>query len=234
MDRNLSLIARAHEGDREAENELCRENMGLVQSIAARFCGRGSEMCDLVQIGAIGLIKAIAGFDLSRGLKFSTYAVPMIAGEIKRYLRDDGLIRVSRGLKERRRAALSAEEELRRKLGREPSVSEVADVCKMTVGELMEAYEACAPIESMDIPGEDSVCAAEKIGTTAEEDSTVDRIMTRQLLSALEERERKVLVMRYFDEKTQSEIAASIGVSQVHVSRIERAALLKLRSMAAY
>ena len=233
MDRNLTLIARAHEGDSQAKEELCRENMRLVQSIAARFSGRGAELCDLIQIGCIGLVKAISGFDLSRGLKFSTYAVPMITGEIKRFLRDDGIIHVSRGLKERRRAAMSAEEELRRRLGREPTVSEVAYECGLTVGELMEAYEACAPIESIDLPAEDSVCTAEKIGSKTAEDEVINRVLTAQLLSHLDAREKQVIIMRYFDEKTQSETARAIGVSQVHVSRIERSALLKLRAMAA-
>lgn len=233
MDRNLTLIARAHEGDPQAKEELCRENMRLVQSIAARFSGRGAELCDLIQIGCIGLMKAIAGFDISRGLKFSTYAVPMITGEIKRFLRDDGMIHVSRGLKERRRAAMSAEEELRRKLAREPTVSEVACKCGLTVGELMEAYEACAPVESIDLPAGDSVCAAEKIGGAPAEDEVINRILTAQLLSQLDEREKQVITMRYFGEKTQRETARAIGVSQVHISRIERSALVKLRAMAA-
>ena len=140
MDRNLMLISRAREGDREAADCICRENMRLVQSIAARFIGRGTELSDLVQIGSVGLWKAVRGFDLSRGLKFSTYAVPMITGEIKRFLRDDGLVKVSRGLKERRLRALGVEEELRRSLSREPTVSEIAAKCGITVGELVEAF----------------------------------------------------------------------------------------------
>ena len=233
MDRNLMLIARAQDGDSSAADSLCRENLRLVQSIAARFTGRGAELCDLVQIGSMGLVKAISGFDLSRGLKFSTYAVPMITGEIKRFLRDDGIIHVSRGLKERRRAAQSAEEELRCSLAREPTVSEVAAECGLTVGELMEAYEACAPVESIDLPADGSVSLAEKIGTSRDEDRAINRIMTVQLLSSLTARERQVIVLRYLHDKTQTQIAGIIGVSQVHVSRIERAALEKLRAIAA-
>lgn len=231
MDRNSMLIARYKEGDMDACDTLCRENMRLVQSIASRFVGRGTELCDLVQIASMGLLKAITGFDLTRGLKFSTYAVPVITGEIKRYLRDDGLIRVSRGLKERRNRAKSAEEELRRRLMREPTVSEVAAECELTVGELTEAYEACAPIESIDMPSDGNVDISERVGFS-EEEKIVDRLTACELLSCLSSRERQVIVMRYLEEKTQSDAARRIGVSQVHVSRIERAALSKLRSMA--
>lgn len=231
MDRNIMLLKRARSGDADAENELCRENLRLVHSIAARFAGRGTELCDLIQIGSIGLVKAIAGFDLSRGLKFSTYAVPMITGEIKRFLRDDGIIHVSRGLKERRRTALAAEEELRRRLAREPTVSEVAAECGLTVGELMEAYEACTPVESIDVPSENSTAVAERIGHSREEE-IINRVMTAQLLSQLDERAERVLTLRYMEDKTQSEIAHILGISQVHVSRIERSALLQLRAIA--
>lgn len=234
MDKNLMLIDRVQKGDADAKEELCRENMRLVQSIAARFSGRGTELCDLVQIGCIGLIKAISGFDISRGLKFSTYAVPMITGEIKRFLRDDGLIHISRGLKERSRAAMLAEEELRRAYGREPTVSEVAARCGVTVAELMEAYEACAPVDSIDRPAEDSVDAIEKISTQKEyEDTVINRILTAELLQGLSPRERQIIALRYFEDKTQSETAGIIGVSQVHISRLEKAALIKLRAMAA-
>lgn len=231
MDRNLMLLERVQEGDASAKEELCRDNMRLVQSIAARFAGRGTELCDLVQIGFVGLIKAISCFDLSRGVKFSTYAVPMITGEIKRFLRDDGMIRVSRGLKERRRSALAAEEKLRRRLGREPTVTEVAAECGLAVGELMEAYEACTPVESIDLPSDNSVSMEERVGENREEE-VINRILTDQLLSQLDERSRTVLTLRYFEDKTQSEIARILGISQVHISRIERSALLKLRTIA--
>lgn len=233
MDRNLTLIARAQSGDSAAADALCRENLRLVQSIAARFTGRGTELCDLVQIGSIGLLKAISGFELSRGLKFSTYAVPLITGEIKRFLRDDGIIHVSRGLKERRRAVHTAEEELRRQLAREPTVSEVAAKCGLTVGELTEAYEACAPVESIDLPADCGMSLADKLGTRRDEDKALNRIMTAQLLSQLSARERQVIVLRYLGDKTQAQIAGIIGVSQVHVSRIEHSALKRLRAIAA-
>lgn len=231
MDRNIALIERSKQGDKEALDIFCRENMRLVQSLAARFTGRGTELCDLIQIGSVGLLKAITNFDISRGLKFSTYAVPVITGEIKRFLRDDGIIRVSRGLKERSRLVLSAEEELRRRLGREPTLSEVAAECNITVGELTEALEACTLPESIDAPADDNLGLSERIGFS-EEDEIVSKISTAQLLSHLTDREKQVIILRYFEDKTQSQTARLIGVSQVHVSRIERQALLKLRSIA--
>lgn len=232
MDRNIALIERSKQGDKEALDIFCRENMRLVQSIAARFTGRGTELCDLVQIGSVGLLKAISNFDLERGLKFSTYAVPVITGEIKRFLRDDGIIRVSRGLKERSRLILSAEEELRRRLGREPTLSEVALECSISVGELTEALDACNPIESIDAPAADNLDLSERIGFS-EEDKIISKISTAELLSNLTNRERQVIMLRYFEDKTQSQTARLVGVSQVHISRIERQALLKLRAIAA-
>ncbi len=229
MDRNTMLIERSRQGDTEALDLFCRENMRLVQSLAARFTGRGTELCDLIQIGSVGLLKAVSNFDLTRGLKFSTYAVPVITGEIKRFLRDDGIVRVSRGLKERSRLIANAEEELRRRLGREPTVSEVASKCNITVGELTEALDACTPVESIDAPADGNVNLSERIGFS-EEDRIINRITAAELLSSLSKRERQVIVMRYLEGKTQSDAAQRIGVSQVHVSRIERTALSKLRS----
>ena len=174
MDRNTALIERSKQGDKEALDIFCRENMRLVQSLAARFTGRGTELCDLVQIGSVGLLKAIANFDLSRGLKFSTYAVPVITGEIKRYLRDDGIIKVSRGLKERMRLIANAEEELRRRLDREPTLSEIASQCNISVGELTEALDACTTPESIDAPATDNLELSERIGFS-EEDTIINK-----------------------------------------------------------
>lgn len=226
MDRNLMLISRAKEGDRDAAQAICGENMRLVRSIAARFAGRGTEMCDLVQIGSVGLWKAVLGFDLSRGLKFSTYAVPVITGEIKRFLRDDGMLRVSRGLKERRLRAVCAEEELRVSLAREPTLSEIAQKCGITPGELVEAYEACTPVGSID----SFTALGGEPADTARQQKAENRVLAAQLLAKLEPRERTVILLRYCAEKTQSDIAKRIGVSQVHISRIERQALKKMRA----
>lgn len=230
MDRNTALIERSQHGDKDALDTFCRENMKLVQSLAVRFTGRGTDLSDLIQIGSVGLLKAIANFDITRGLKFSTYAVPVITGEIKRFLRDDGIIKVSRGLKERSRLIASAEEELRRRLGREPTISEVAIHCNLTVGELTEALDACAIPESIDAPATDNLDLSERIGF-CEEDKIISKISTAELLSKLTDRERQVILLRYFEDKTQSQAAKSVGVSQVHISRIERSALAKLRSI---
>lgn len=231
MDRNLLLIERAQKGDKSAAETLCTENTRLVQSIATRFTGRGTELADLVQIAYIGLLKAMDNFDLERGLRFSTYAVPVITGEIKRFLRDDGIIKVSRGLKERKMRAQRAEEELRLENAREPTVSEVAMRCGITVQELTEAYEACTLPDSFDTPSESNLDLSERLGFS-EEDRIIDRITASELLDMLTDREREVVLLRYFADKTQSYTAKKIGVSQVHVSRIERSALSKLRALA--
>lgn len=230
MDRNTALIERSRQGDSNALDTFCRENMRLVQSLAARFTGRGTELCDLVQIGSIGLLKAIASFDITRGLKFSTYAVPVITGEIKRFLRDDGIIKVSRTLKERTRLIANAEEELRRRLCREPTLSEVASECNLSVCELTEALDACSVPESIDAPATDNYDLSERIGFS-QEDEIIDKITTSELLKSLSDRERQVIILRYFEDKTQKRTSEIIGVSQVHISRIERAALSKLRSI---
>lgn len=230
MDRNILLVERAQKGDKSAAEALCLENVRLVQSIAARFTGRGTELSDLVQIAYIGLLKAMENFDLGRGLKFSTYAVPVITGEIKRFLRDDGIIKVSRGLKERKMRAQRAEEELRRENAREPTVSEVAMRCGITAQELTEAYEACTLPDSIDAPSESNLDLSERLGFS-DEDRIIDRITAAEFLDMLTDREREVMLLRYFADKTQSYTAKKIGVSQVHISRIERGALSKLRAL---
>lgn len=232
MDKNTLLLELVQQGDKSAEEAFCAENSRLVQSIARRFTGRGAELCDLVQIAYIGLIKAMKNFDLERGLKFSTYAVPVITGEIKRFLRDDGIIKVSRGLKERKLLAQRAEEELRRENAREPTISEVAERCGITVQELTEAYDACAIPDSFDVPCESNAGLSERFGFSDEE-KIINKITTDEFLILLSEREREVIRLRYIYDKTQSYTAKKIGVSQVHISRIERNALSKLRSIAA-
>lgn len=231
MEDNLMLIDRVHSGDRKAYEILCRENMNLVRSIALRFSGRGCELCDLIQIGCVGLLKAISGFDTSRGLKFSTYAVPVICGEIKRFLRDDGMIHISRGLKEKKYRAAVAEEQLRKTLCREPTVSEIAEKSGICVPELMEAYNACRGVDSYDRPVDDEEFSMQFSDNSVNEDVLIDRITVKQLLDGLSERERRVVVMRYMEGKTQGQIAKAIGVSQVHISRIEKGALLRMRAM---
>ncbi len=230
MDRNTMLIELSQKGDIKALEALYTENVRLLASIVSRFSGRGQETADLMQIASIGLLKAISGFDTKRGLKFSTYAVPVITGEIKRFLRDDGIIKVSRTLKERKAHAMRAEEELRRQLCREPTIGEVSEKCGITSAELCEAYEACSDIDSIDAPIDKSLSLAERIGKS-EEDDIIDSITLSELLSKLPEREKEVIRLRYFEERTQGYIARVIGVSQVHISRLEQKALKALRQM---
>ncbi len=230
MDRNIMLLELAKRGDANATEALCEENMKLVRSIARRFQGRGQELSDLEQIASIGLLKAIFGFEIDRGLKFSTYAVPVITGEIKRFLRDDGIIKVSRSIKEQRAHAFRVDEELRRQLGREPTVSEVATECNISPSQLLEAYDACRPPASIDAPCDYTLSLSERIGTS-EEESIVNKVTARQLISKLPKREQEVIILRYFKDKTQSYTAKHIGVSQVHVSRLEHSALNKLKAM---
>ncbi len=230
MDNNLLLLERIKAGDDMAKEEFCRENMKLVHSIAQRFQGRGHDLSDLIGIGSVGLLKAINGFCLDLGLKFSTYAVPVITGEIKRFLRDDGLIHVSRGLKERKNQIQSVEEELRRRLGRDASISEIAHKLNLTTEEINEAISATLPIESIDLKSEENVDIIERIGFSPEED-IINRLTVEELLDMLSPRERQIITMRYLMDKTQTETAKLVGVSQVHISRIEKAALLKLRTI---
>ena len=233
MDHNLMLIERVQQGDSAACELFCSENMNLVKSIALRFRGRGCEMCDLVQIGSVGLMKAIKSFDTTRGLKFSTYAVPVILCEIKRFLRDDGMIHVSRGLKEKKMRASLCEEHLRKTLGREPTLSEISAECGISISEIAEAYSATRAVDSYDRPtdsGDDF--SMQIIDNSQSEDTVLEKIALNQLLSQLNEREHKVIILRYMEGKTQEEAAKIVGVSQVHISRIERSALNNLRTLA--
>lgn len=233
MADNITLLQRAEQGDKEAEDLLVQENMGLVWSIARRFAGRGYELDDLSQIGAIGLIKAVKKFDLSYQVKFSTYAVPMIIGEIKRFLRDDGAIKISRGLKEKAMKGYAAREKLMREYGRDVTVEEIAQETGLSVEELVQAFEAVTPIESIDRglydDGEKTLSLADKLPVESHEDTSIHRVMIQEALSKLKPREKQVIILRYFNGKTQTETAKIIGVSQVQISRVEKAALKKIR-----
>lgn len=229
MTDNTALLKRAADGDAAAEDELVRENMGLVWSVVKRFSQRGYEPDDLSQVGAIGLIKAVKKFDFSYNVQFSTYAVPMIVGEIKRFMRDDGSVKISRSLKELAMKGYTARERLSKRNGCEPTVSEIAAECGVEAGELVQAFEACTPPESIDreLYG-DGVAIGDRLGTENDEEIVVNRLMVGEALSQLKPRERKIIVMRYFQGKTQSQTAEIIGVSQVQISRIEKAALAKM------
>ncbi len=232
MPDNITLLERVKNGDSNAKNELVENNMGLVYSIANRFVNRGCEMEDLVQIGAVGLIKAVRKFDLSFGVQFSTYAVPLIIGEIKRFIRDDGAIKVSRSVKERAARARRAEEELRCRLGRDPTIGEIASETGMDEWDITEAFEASLPPESLQAANDDEDPLINRISSDDTEDRIVDKVFLKNALKGLSDRERDVIILRYFRGRTQTETAELIGVSQVQVSRIEKKALLKLRSNA--
>ena len=211
MDHTIALIKKSHEGDKEARAQLVEENTGLVWCIVKRFYNRGAEAEDLFQIGSIGLLKAIDKFDLSYDVKFSTYAVPMISGEIKRFLRDDGMIKVSRSLKELACKAFSCQEGLRRKLGREPLLAEIAAELKVDKEELAAAMEASAEVESLHktIYQKDGheISLMDKLEEQETgEDKVVDHMLLSELLKALNGEERKLIYLRYFAGRTQSDV----------------------------
>lgn len=234
MDEVLALIGRAHQGDKEARDTLVEENTGLVHSIVKRFLNRGVEMEDLFQIGTIGLLKAIDKFDCSFDVKFSTYAVPMITGEIKRYLRDQGMIKVSRSLKEINAKAYRVHEALFAESGREPGLEEIAEKIAVTREELVMAMEAGAQIESLQkmiYQGDGSgIVLEDKIEEPENrQESLLNKMLLEQLLGSLEAKERELIYLRFFQEKTQMQIAGELGISQVQVSRMEKKILKVLR-----
>lgn len=231
MDRNIILLEQYRSGDVSARDTLCSENMGLVWNVVKKFAGGSIESEDLAQTGTIGLLKAIDNFDESFGVKFSTYAVPMIIGEIRRFLRDDGIIKVSRSLKQNAYKGYKAREELSVKLSREPTMAEISNKCGVSVEELVEAFEATAIPESInrEAYSDSNEEFADRLASFDEEEKIVNRIAVKNILDSLAPRERQILVLRYFKGKTQQEIAPIVGVSQVQVSRIEKKALERVR-----
>lgn len=236
MDRTFALIRRSHEGDEGAKAQLVEENTGLVWCVVKRFQGRGAEAEDLFQIGSIGLLKAIDKFDLSRDVRFSTYAVPMISGEIRRFLRDDGMIKVSRSLKELAHRAMACKEELRRKEGREPGLAEIAARLNVDTEELAAALEAGAEVESLHktIFRKDGR-EIELLDRLREEEEPQERIenhlLLGELLKHLDKEERQLIYLRYFGNRTQAEVGRLLGISQVQVSRTEKRVLNYLREV---
>lgn len=233
MRDNAALIERVQSGDRQAENIMVEENMGLVYSIVRRFMNRGYDMEDLTQIGAIGLIKAVKKFNPEFKVQFSTYAVPMIAGEIKRFLRDDGAVKISRTLKENAMKGWRTEEVLRRRLNRQPTITEISQECGIEAENLVEAFEAAMPpesiYESVYDNGDKEIHLLDTIAGGDIEDGVINKVMIDDILKRLKPREREIILLRYFRGKTQSEIAKIIGVSQVQISRIEKKALDRIR-----
>lgn len=236
-ERTMELIPLAKGGDVEAMEELVRCNMALVRSIVKKYVNRGVEYDDLYQIGSMGLVKAVKNFDPAYNVRFSTYAVPMIAGEIKRYLRDDGMIKVSRSLKELAGKAAAAQVELSSSLGRDPGIQELAEYMGENPEDISMAMDASRPHISIYEPvygDEGDALVMDKLtGSSDGDDDALDRILLQQLMSILEPREQKIIMLRYFRDKTQSEIAASMGISQVQVSRLESRIMKKLRERAA-
>ncbi|HIT33221.1 MAG TPA: sigma-70 family RNA polymerase sigma factor [Candidatus Faecousia intestinigallinarum] len=232
MTRTEELIARSQAGDRSAGEDLVTENSGLIWSVARRFLGRGTEADDLYQLGCLGFLKAVAGFDLEFGTQFSTYAVPKIAGEIRRFLRDDGAVKVSRGIKEQAALIRSARNSLTAALGRDPTLTEVAEETGLSAEQIAIAEAATAATESIQREaGEDGFTLENVLTDTESEQDMVEKISLRQAIEKLEEREAMVIKLRYFHGLTQSRVAAVLKVSQVQVSRIEKRALGHLREL---
>jgi RNA polymerase sporulation-specific sigma factor len=231
----LSLLEEAQKGDPLALERVVEENTGLIWSIARRYFGRGAEPDDLYQLGCLGFLKAVKGFDLSYGTQFSTYAVPKIAGEIRRFLRDDGTVKVSRTVKEKAGAIRAAREKLLHQLGREPVLSEIAEISGFSVEEIAECDRAGEPVESLQREsGGDGLTVECAVGVEGHEETVLNEVFLKDAVSKLPERERSVILMRYYRNFTQQNTARVLGVSQVQVSRIERKALKMLKDFASY
>lgn len=234
METTTKLIDLAHQGDQEAREQLVLNNVGLVWSIVRRFSGRGYELEDLYQIGCIGLLKAIDKFNLEYDVKFSTYAVPMITGEIKRFLRDDGMIKVSRSLKELGVRVRNVREQMTWELGREPALEEIAGRVGASREEVAASLEAAAEIESLykNInSGEDqNLRLLDKLPDEREDqEHLLNQMVLEQLIRQLEPRSREIIMRRYFENQTQSQVAADLNISQVQVSRLEKKILRQMR-----
>lgn len=234
MSRTEELIARSQAGDERAKEALVTENAGLIWSVARRFMGRGTESDDLYQLGCLGFLKAVEGFDLEYGTQFSTYAVPKIAGEIRRFLRDDGAVKVSRSLKEQAATIKITRSHLTSALGREPTVQEISRQTGFTPEEIAMAETATAATESIQRETGDEGFSLEDVLTDTEsEEKLVERIALGQAIERLPEREGMVIRLRYFHSLTQERVAKVLSVSQVQVSRIEKKALEHLRQLMA-
>ena len=226
------LIRRAQEGDKAASEQLVTENSGLIWSVAKRFLGRGTDADDLYQLGCLGFLKAVDGFDLEYGTMFSTYAVPKIAGEIRSFLRDDGTVKVSRTIKEQAAAIKTVRNQLTNTLGREPSIQEISAQTGFSAEEIALAETATAATESIQREtGEDGFSLENILTDTETEETMVERISLRQAIDRLPEREAMVIKLRYFHGLTQERVSKVLSVSQVQVSRIEKKALAKLRDL---
>lgn len=232
MTRQEELIVRSQQGDKTASEQLVTENSGLIWSVARRFIGRGTDADDLYQLGCLGFLKAVEGFDLEFGTQFSTYAVPKIAGEIRRFLRDDGAVKVSRTIKEQAAAIKAARSALTVSLGREPTLQELAQATGLSAEEIALAEAATSATESINREtGEDGFTLEDILTDTESEDRLVEKISLKQAIMRLPEREAMVINLRYFHGLTQDQVSKILKVSQVQVSRIEKKTLGILREM---
>lgn len=232
MTEQKELIRRAQSGDKLASEQLVTENSGLIWSVAKRFIGRGTDTEDLYQLGCLGFLKAVDGFDLEFGTQFSTYAVPKISGEIRRFLRDDGAVKVSRSIKEQAATIKTARSQLTASLGREPTIAEISQQTGFTPEEIAMAETATAATESIQRQtGEDGFTLENVLTDTESEEKLVEKISLRQAIERLPEQEKMVVQLRYFHGLTQERVARVITVSQVQVSRIEKRALGNLKKL---
>lgn len=232
MNRTEELINRSHAGDMKAKEALLAENSGLIWAVVRRFLGRGTEAEDLFQLGCIGFLKAIDGFDSEFGTQFSTYAVPKITGEIRRYLRDDGVVKVSRSIKEQATSVKLARNQLLQLLGREPTLTELARHTGLSVEDITEVEMATASIESIhQTVGDEGFTLESILADTHNEETLMEQIALRQAVDGLPEKERVVIHLRYFHALTQQRVSVVLGVSQVQVSRIEKKAIARLKEI---
>lgn len=233
-DETNELLRRAHAGDREARNRLVESNLKLVLSAVQRFSNRGSSPDDLFQVGCIGLIKAIERFDIELGLKLSTYAFSLIIGEMRRFLRDSGMVKVTRRVREQAVAALKKKEELQNSLGREPTVEEIAAAMQQPKEDVVLAMEAIMEPSSLYDPaysdGRENICLIDQVQDKTSESDWLDEMLLRQAMEALSAREKKILSLRFFAGKTQVEVSQAVGISQAQVSRIEKGALQRIKT----
>lgn len=237
MEETFQLIRQSQAGDKSAKEQLLGMHSGLIWNVVRRFSGRGYETEDLYQLGAIGLIRAIDKFDFTYEVKFSTYAVPLIAGEIKRFLRDDGMIKVSRTLKENQWKIKKATENFLHSWGREPTLEELTKELSMEPEELLLSMEAVVEVESMEqciYTGDGKeVCLKDRLPAEQDEqEELVNRLFIEQLLEGLEERDKLLIQLRYYENKTQTQVAQLLGISQVQVSRTEKKILKKMKELA--
>lgn len=235
-EETLELISKSQGGDKESEELLIKRNVGLISSIAKRFIARGYEFEDLFQIGSIGLIKAIKNFDPTFSVKFSTYAVPMIMGEIKRFIRDDGIIKVSRSMKEIAKKGRIERERLSKELGRDPTIEELAKEINVSPEDLVVAMDSTiTPGYLYDTIYQDDGSPVFLIDKISEENigdnEIIDKIALQEVIDKLDPKARQIIILRYFKDKTQTEIAQMLGISQVQVSRIEKRVLAKMKSI---